>query len=828
MREFKIAVAGSRKSARWRNITSTWPDLCKRLSATVYTPETSEEYRAMGKDDRDAAKDKGAFVGGYLKNGRRKMVDVECRSLVTHDVDHAAPDFYDRFTREFPYAAVIYSTHSHTPENPRYRVVIALEEDIPPDRYAALSRFLAAEFGIEQYDPVSFVTNQLMHWPSMPKDVEYVCKVIDGPFLNADAYLAEHPGWEDYSNLPVSAREKPLKTPDGKKLEDPLKKKGSVGAFCRAYGIHDTVAKFLPHIYALSAADNRYDYIPGEGSSGMVVYDDLFAYSHHATDPAGGKLVNAFDLVRLHKFPDMDEKESFLKMCAFVEEDDLAKAELEKERLAEAQQDFETITSSWEEPISFGRYDLEPFPVDALPRDVGEYVEALAESTQTPVDMAGTSALAFISACCQKKYTIQGKADWFEPNNIFANVIAPPSERKSAVLHGIVRPGDQYEIRYNLENAGRVESSKMQKRILEKRQRTLEDKAAKGNAEEGELENIAQQIADFQEVKPMQLYVDDITTEKLVSVMASNRGRAALISSEGGIFDTLAGIYTRNVNIDVMLKGYSGDTIRVDRIGRESESIMNPSLTVLLMTQPKVVSDVLGNNTFRGRGLTARFLYCLPASAVGERRFQSEPIPDAVYQRYEQKIINLLEEEEPYLQPRVITLSTEASGLLTAFAEELEPKMKTDYAEIADWVGKLVGNTLRIAGLLCRADVYLASDFLGGEPESLVIGGETMAKAIRLGRYFLSHALAVFDVIPEATMHKDANRILEMIRERNLSEFDRRTAMRNCRYFKTVADIQPVLDFLDDYGYISRLPEKAFTGGRPPLPKYVVNPAVLS
>ena len=103
-----------------------------------------------------------------------------------------------------------------------------------------------------------------------------------------------------------------------------------------------------------------------------------------------------------------------------------------------------------------------------------------------------------------------------------------------------------------------------------------------------------------------------------------------------------------------------------------------------------------------------------------------------------------------------------------------------------------------------------------------------MANAIRLGRYFLSHALAVFDVIPEATMHKDASRILEMIRERNLSQFDRRMAMRNCRYFKTVADIQPVLDFLDDYGYISRLPEKVFTGGRPPLPKYVVNPAVLS
>ena len=39
----------------------------------------------------------------------------------------------------------------------------------------------------------------------------------------------------------------------------------------------------------------------------VVVYDDVFAYSHHATDPACGKLLNAFDLVRIHKFGGLDE-----------------------------------------------------------------------------------------------------------------------------------------------------------------------------------------------------------------------------------------------------------------------------------------------------------------------------------------------------------------------------------------------------------------------------------------------------------------------------------------------------------------------------------------
>ena len=826
MRELKIACAAHRKAMKWKNIAVTWPDLRDRLCGTKYTSETQSEYWAMTKDERDNAKDKGSFVGGFLNDGRRKADKVECRSLVTLDGDQLGLDFIRKFKDSFPYAAVLYTTHSHRPEAPRARIVIPLEEDISPDRYAAVARYLTAELGIEQFDPCSYTVNQLMHWPSTSKDAEFISVVIDKPFMNADAYLDRHPGWENYSNLPRSEREKPLKTPDGRKQEDPLSKEGVVGAFCRTYSIQDAISKFLSEVYAPSDAENRYDYIPGEGSCGVVVYDDKFAYSHHATDPAGERLSNAFDLVRWHKFGKEDEKTSFLKMCEFAGNDDLVKETMEKERIAQAQKEFEQITSSWEDPIPFGRYDIMQFPVDALPADIGEYARAVAESTQTPVDMAGTAALVLLSVCTQGKYEVQGKADWIEPVNLFGNIIASPSERKSAVLHAMVRPADNYEVQYNLRNAASVESNKMQKRILERRQKAIEDKVAKGNAEPGEIEQIAKQISEFQEQKPLHLYVDDITTEKLVSVMASNRGRAALVSSEGGIFDTLAGIYTRNVNIDVMLKGYSGDTIRVDRIGRESESIMNPSLTVLLMTQPKVVSDVLGNATFRGRGLTARFLYSLPASSVGDRQFQSRPVPEETYQRYERKIVNILEEEYP-AKPETITLSADASRLLTDFAEEIEPKLKTEYAEISDWVGKLVGNTLRISGLLCRAGVYRDTDFLGSNVP-LAVSGETMANAIKLGRYFLSHALAVYDAIPEAEMHKQASRILQMLKDKNLPEFDRRMAMRNCRVFKTVAEIQPVLDFLDDYGYIVRQPEKASSGGRPPLPKYIVNPAVLS
>lgn len=827
MRELKIACGISSKTKIWSNQTMGWDDLCEKLKTTYRTRETVDEYRHMGRADREKAKDQGGFVGGYLKDGRRLAGNVECRSFLSLDGDNVGPGFLERFVSGCGYAAVLYTTHSHTPESPRVRILIPFTEDISPDCYTAVAGYYAAEWGIDRFDPCSFRVNQMMYWPTTPSDGEYICRVVDGPFMDAMEFLGKYPNWRDCSAIPVSGRETEAWADGGRKQEDPLSKKGIVGTFCRAYTIQAAIAKFLPDVYTESAAGGRYDYIPGEGTAGVVVYDNRFAYSHHATDPAGGRLLNAFDLVRIHKFGDEDCTDSFLKMRELAESDSLVREAIEKEKLAQARTEFNDPPSSWEEPIPFGKYELAEFPTDALPPDIRAFVEAAAESTQTPVDMAGTCVLAVMAMCCQSKYVVRGKADWTEPLNLYANVIAQPSERKSAVENLAIRPADSFEIQYNKRNASRVKESGMRKRILERRQKAVEEKVAKGQAEPGELEQVAREAAEFVEETPLHLYVDDITTEKLVSVLASNHGHAALISSEGGIFDTLAGIYTRNVNIDVMLKAYSGDTIRVDRIGRESESIMNPALTVLLMAQPKVISDVFGNRTFRGRGLTARFLYCLPDSKVGARRFRSRPVPEDVYQQYEQKIVNMLEEEYPP-EPETITLSAEASRLLADFAEEIEPKLKADYSGIADWAGKLVGNTLRIAGILCRAGVSRMPEFLDSN-DPLVVSGRTMADAIKLGRYYLSHALAVYGAVPQSDLYRQAEKILQALRERKLANFNRREAMRICQSFKRADEIQPVLDFLEDLGYIASVDKRpSYGGGRPPLPKYVTNPFVLS
>jgi len=485
----------------------------------------------------------------------------------------------------------------------------------------------------------------------------------------------------------------------------------------------------------------------------------------------------------------------------------------------------------WESPILFEEVALPPFPVDALPSRARSYVAAVAETTQTPVDMAGTAVLAVMASCVQGKYLVQAKADWTEPTSLYALMAAEPSERKSAVVSLMVKPVSLYEMEFNKQHAASLEKNRMQKRILEKRQRAIEDKVAKGKAEDGELERIVDEIAAFQEQSPMQLYVDDVTPEKLISIMAGHNGVASIISAEGGIFDQLAGgMYSKAVNIDVFLKGHAGDTIRIDRIGRNSESIEKPALTMLLAVQPSVLSGLMQNGTFRGRGLTARFLYTMPKSYVGSRKYRTEPISQEAEQQYFSLINNLLDEDSnPTVEiPEIITLSQEADAMLEAFANELEPKLLTEYAEFSDWAGKLCGAIVRISGILCRAESSGCYEFLQ-EPDPLVVDADTMRRAIALGRYYTEHARAAYLLMGADPVVKQCKYVLKAIRNTGIAEVSRRDIMRLCRSFKKVEELQPVLDRLCEYGYLAVKPDTEKNGqGRPASQSYLVNPAVFT
>lgn len=356
-----IATGRSRSARSWKSQKMTWSALANKLAEPTVTNETAAEYAKMSKADQGQKKDVGGFVGGYIpKNGRRIRGSVKERYLITLDADNPGEDFIVDLDMELGgMEYVLYSTHSHTADNPRYRVIIPVDRPMTPDEYQAVSRRIADNIGIEFFDPSTHQAERLMYWPSHPKDVEYVYQHSEGSLVSVDTYLSTYRDWRDTSLWPTSEKESQIRLDAAKKQGNPLEKKGLIGAFCRCYSITEAIHKFLPEVYEPTAVEDRYTYVAGSSVGGLVIYDnDTFAYSNHATDPISGKLVNAFDLVRIHLFGDKDPADetsvtklpSYKDMIDFVNEDGAAPILLDKERMADME--FEDITDDDEDFLS--------------------------------------------------------------------------------------------------------------------------------------------------------------------------------------------------------------------------------------------------------------------------------------------------------------------------------------------------------------------------------------------------------------------------------------------------------------------------------------------
>lgn len=386
----KIAIGTSRFDTDWTNQEWSWGTLVERLSNTERTSETLAEFLAMDRRRQDAIKDVGGFVGGELSNGHRKRVNVLNRCLLTLDLDFAEPGFWDDFTLLQDFTCVLYSTHKHTPQSPRLRLVAPLSRAVTPQEYVAVSRRVSEWIGIEQVDDTTHEVSRLFYWPSTSADGEFVFEHQDGDALDVDAVLTTYTDWRDLSSYPRSSRESALAPDRGAKQVDPTTKEGIVGAFCRTHTISSVLERYLQEVYVTTGAEDRYSFVGGESASGLVVYDgDLFAYSHHATDPAGGQLVNAFDLVRLHRFGDLDDSAkpgtptsslpSFKAMCELASKDEQVLELIDRERRETAADDFEPIPddveldTSWTMELSRDRQggvrDTLPNIVTILERD---------------------------------------------------------------------------------------------------------------------------------------------------------------------------------------------------------------------------------------------------------------------------------------------------------------------------------------------------------------------------------------------------------------------------------------------------------------------------
>lgn len=472
----------------------------------------------------------------------------------------------------------------------------------------------------------------------------------------------------------------------------------------------------------------------------------------------------------------------------------------------------------WAEPLPFDSVKVPTFPLEALPEPLAAMTEALAEYTQTPESMGGTLVLGALAAAVQDKYEYSGS--WRETLSLYVAPISPPGTRKSAVFQAVTAPLSRYEAEKRKEERSEVAQSRARVSALEKAKQATETRFASGKATMDDVLNAATELEEAQAVEKHEyrLLANDATPERLVDLMSQQDGSLTVVSTEGGLFDQIAGRrYDNGGGLDVYLQAHDGDKLVVDRIGRPGNEIERPHLSILLTVQPDVVRGLMSNATLCGRGLVARFLFVKDDNMVGRRKIDPPPIPEEISRQYTSLMYWTL--AAPYRGD--ICPNPEADNIRKEYQAYIETKLGTSWEYMADFGGKLVGTMCRIAALLHVAQT-------DGDPTKTPISAETMAAAVKLAEFYGLHAEAVYKDMGADDDQSEARYLWRHIQEAGKAIISKRDLYRLVRgRFKRAADMEAPLQELIDMGYIREEAVEREGAGRKASPNIIVNPLTL-
>ena len=472
--------------------------------------------------------------------------------------------------------------------------------------------------------------------------------------------------------------------------------------------------------------------------------------------------------------------------------------------------------------VPLDAFTAPPLNPALLPGSLGRYAAALAAATETPPELPVAMTLAALATATHGRFRIMVKPDYVEPLNLWLLCALPPGNRKSAVEDAAKAPLLEWEEAEADRLAPEILHMTEERRVAEAQADSLRKQAAKAKAtaERSDLmRELRDLLADMPEVpRAPQLVTTDATPERLGMLLADNRERMGWLSSEGGVFDLLAGRYSGGIpNLDLMLKAHSGDHERVDRAGRPTVYLRRPALTIGLSPQPEVLRGLAQKPGFRGRGLLGRFLYLLPPSPVGFRTLEGPPVPGPVAREYAAMLGVILRRDEEI--PALLRLSRGAFADWREFALTVEAAMRPggEFEPITDWAGKLAGAAARLAG-----NLHVAAH-AHGRPEAEDVSPETMGAALELAALFAQHALAVFDLMGADASTQAARQVWGWIEARRVAQFTARECWQGLKgRFARMAEVSEALAVLTERGYLDEDRPARAGPGRPPAPVYRV------
>lgn len=483
---------------------------------------------------------------------------------------------------------------------------------------------------------------------------------------------------------------------------------------------------------------------------------------------------------------------------------------------------------AWDDPVPLEAATLASWP-RVLPAPLQDYADALAESTETPIELSAMTVLGIMAVAAQRPYEVEVGPEHREILSFWTMCVLPSGSRKSQVLAKAQRP--LLEVQAAEAERLRPEIARIRSAIETDKRRIQElRKQAAKTGDANEREELKREIACLEaalptQPTPPQFCANDVTPECMAELVKNNQGCFAIVSDEAGILDTIAGRYNRGIpNLDLCLQGYTGSHVSIQRKGQPSIDIPRPRISFVLTPQDEVVRTLTQKPDFRGRGLLARYLFVVPHSNVGHRTGRTEAIPQQVKAAYEAIIAAILRKTFPGDSEALLTIRLSPAALDTwhEFSQEVEARLRDggEFEHMRDWACKLPGQVARIAGL------FHVARYAGRNPEQYEISQEDMQNAIALGWALSKHALIAFDLMELDKAHAGARRLLDWIFKSGHKEFTKRQAHHDNKYFfKNAKEVGAALELLEENVWIQKV-EKQKEGQGRRSEFYEVNPKV--
>lgn len=479
-----------------------------------------------------------------------------------------------------------------------------------------------------------------------------------------------------------------------------------------------------------------------------------------------------------------------------------------------------------------------PIPLDpAKLRGIGAMAQAVAVSLQVPVDLPAWLGMAVASTAIGGRRTVSPKQDWIEPVTLYTMPVAAPGEMKSPALSVMAKPiYDEQKRRRDLDKFA-VAKDQQDRRIAESCVSDAETKVIKADTKEkrtkakDNLDAVRAELEDLGEPKVFtQLIADDTTPEAAVDVIAEQGERLAVLSTESSFLGNVGGRYSKNANPEIVLKAWNHEPHAVNRKSGRPVLLERPNLSLGLAVQPGFLTGMgEAGDVFEARGLMARFIFSMPDSRVGDRSYDTDPIPGDVREAYCQSILRMMEVIWDGTEVLEMDLDRKAKESFRSFWEALEPRHKAhgDLAAVEGWAKKLPGQVLRIAAVLTLFE----------DPDCLTISGEVMDDAICLVPYMIGHARRVADLMSSERQSKlgPARAVLEWLRRTETNgrfpAGDVEKGVRGQQWCTSMDDVDAAIGLLEGSGWLRRIDPPAREDGakgRPPKARFVAHPDVFA